>query len=383
MALLVPILTFWGLWQGIIGKLKDEIIKNPLNTEIISTGVRDFTPYFFDELEKNPNIKFVIPESRATVLPIELKSDETDYAKSQKVYIKSTKKGDPYLSYVSLEDQNSEVGFNDIYINSDIAKDFSVQKGDTLIISLTRRPVGQIHYDSEQIIMNVRGVIPVGIISNDWVQGNLCFAKTIDDYLIGKSISKDEWYGSSKNNCLSNTYQKFRLYAKDIDTVEFLSDDFRKLNIEVDTNAAKIIEVKSLDKAFKIVFNSLLFIVVIGALASVISSTIYLVIKNRKSLAGLSLLGMGKMPLQLFISTQVIISSFIASLLACGCFILVSYMINQNFNKGLVGVDNICSLSINQLGLSVVIVVVVMFIASLLSYFKLQYIEPSEGMRDV
>jgi putative ABC transport system permease protein len=297
--------------------------------------------------------------------------------------MKSTKKGDPYLGYDSQETQNRDVGFNDIYINSDIAKDFSVKKGDTLVINLTRKPAGQTNFDTEQIVMNVRGIIPVSIMSSEWILGNVCFTMAIDEYLRGRSISKDEWNGILSEDCSSKIYQKFRLYAKDYNTVEFLSDEFRNKNIKVDTNAAKIREVKSLDNAFKIVFQSLLLIVVLGALASVISSTIYLVIKNRKSLAGLSLLGMGRKPLQLFISTQVIISSFIASLLACVCFMLVSYMINKNFNQGIVDAEKICSLSFSQLGLSIFIVVVVMFLASLLSYFKHTEIEPSEGMRDV
>jgi hypothetical protein len=291
----------------------------------------------------------------------------------------STKKGDPIL-FKSSENINSEIGFYDIFITVPIAKYFDAKEGDVLTATVSRTVNGFL--ETQSVDLNVKGIIPISVLSNEKVFANLAFLEKVERYYENRPVPELNWQGSRTED-YPTLYQSFRLHASSLEAVERLNAKFSAKGILVNTNVSEIEHVKGLDVGFKYVFLTLLVVVGIGTFASAASGSIDQVAKNRKSLACLNLLGMGKFHLQIFSSLQVAISGFLAAFGACVLFYFVSKLINFLFYNSYQNVGEICSFSYSKLLMCIGIVVLFMILASLCAYKALSDIEPSEGMRDV
>jgi hypothetical protein len=178
-------------------------------------------------------------------------------------------------------------------------------------------------------------------------------------------------------------YSRFRLYSKDLDGVERLRLHLLNLGVNSLTQAAQIKLVKDLDHSFTVVFLALFVVVGGGAFASAASGSIDQVIKTRRSLAVLALLGISKFKLLIFTMVQSALTGLLAALGAEALFLLLAKTLNSYFGGSLGSVDEVCSLSAYKLLAAALILILFMTTASGCAYTSLADIEPSEGMRDV
>jgi putative ABC transport system permease protein len=380
MALLVPLLTVMGLRDGIIGTLSERLISDPSNLEIVPEGVRDYDLAFFQNLENDPDVRFVIPNTRNFAFTLALGKPGYN---TKRVAARSTKKGDPILDYVEPAVGNEEVGLFDIYPSKTVAEFFDAKPGDTLTVTVSRTLNG--YLETQNLDLAVKGIIPLwalGDQDNSMMLANLQLLEKIERYFEDRPVPELGWPGNRMETYPAR-YQTFRLYASELDAVERLRVRFERGGLIVKTSAKEIANVKSLDSAFTVVFFTLLCVVGGGAFASAVSGSIDQVAKNRKSLACLNLLGMGKFHLQIFTSVQVTISGLIAAVGACGFYLVVAKILNEVFYGKMRDVAEVCRLSPEKLLISVGIVVIFMTLASFYANKSLSDIEPSEGMRDV
>ncbi|MDR2461013.1 MAG: hypothetical protein LBE38_09590 [Deltaproteobacteria bacterium] len=372
-------MTVMGLRDGIIGTLTERLVNDPQNLEIVPLGIRDYPEYMFTRLAQLPDVAYVVPDTRIIAYTISLSRE--NYPNLQ-ASAKSTTAGDPILATISPEMQIQGPQLTEIFISKPVAENFQVKEGDIIVATITRNVVG--HVESEKVNLTVKGIFPLHVLNEKIILASLDFLKMVSDYQEDYAVPEMGWEGTRTRDASNPIlYQSFRLYAKDMDSVERLRLALNVQGIDVITNAKRIADVKRLDRAFTIVFLTLLLVVGIGALASAISGSFDLVGKNRKSLACLALLGVPRGRLQLFSTVQAAISGFFSAIGACGLFFLVGNILNNVFTGEIENLPSICSLSITKLLISVVVVVVFMILASLCAYSALSDIEPSEGMRDV
>jgi hypothetical protein len=178
-------------------------------------------------------------------------------------------------------------------------------------------------------------------------------------------------------------FSRFRLYSKDLDGVERLRRHLAGLGVDTVTQAAQIKLVKDIDHSFTVVFVAMFVVVGGGAFASAASGSIDQVLKMRRSLAVLALLGISKIRLLIFTMFQAAMTAILATVGAESLFLILAKTLNAYFGGNLGSVDEVCSLSSTKLALAGFITVFFMIAASGCAYTSLADIEPSEGMRDV
>ncbi len=64
-AVLAPLLVLFGLKNGVIERVRVELVENPMVRQITNTATRSFDQAFFNTLRAWPNVAFVIPRARA------------------------------------------------------------------------------------------------------------------------------------------------------------------------------------------------------------------------------------------------------------------------------------------------------------------------------
>ncbi|MDR1035031.1 MAG: hypothetical protein LBT40_00200 [Deltaproteobacteria bacterium] len=381
----MPLLTIFGLKDGIVGTMRNRLTTDPGTLEITPVGHPNFVPDFFRELESDPDVTFVVPNTRdVSNILVLMKPGLQPLRVSTGV----TAAGDPLTSIASDSALPGKAGgrpeFLEIWVSEQAAGKLGLRPGDSVTGRVSRSERGYLEHGDA--VLTVAGVLPAHVADTDLILGSLDFLRAVELFRSGYPHEELGWEGTNTVKLPGSdtvAYQQFRLYARDLDAVGRLQRKLNAMGVMVKARTSEIARVRNMDTAFSMVTLTLLAVVGIGALASASSGSLDQVAKNRKSLACLALLGLGKRHLFLFSSFQAALSGLLASVLAAGLFLATARVLNYLFMGSIRNVERFCTLSWGKLGLSSGAVVLFMILASLAAYKALANIEPSEGMRDV
>ncbi|MDR3152857.1 MAG: hypothetical protein LBW85_00960 [Deltaproteobacteria bacterium] len=383
-AFLVPLLTIFGLKDGIVGTLENRLLSDPRTLEITSIGHPNFRPEFFAGLAADPDVTYVVPDTRDISNFIHL---EREGGAALRVASAPSSEGDPLVALAASGarpgDAGRPPGLREIYVSEPAAEALRLKAGDKVTGIVTRSVNGFI--ERARTEFTVLGVIPKQAVDSEAVLASLPMMRATELFRSGYGNAELGWEGRDPAEVPPGgpIYQRFRLYARDLDAVGRLQRRFQESGVMVSARTAEIQRVKTMDTAFSLVILTLLGVVGTGAFASAASGSVDQVAKNRKSLACLALLGLGRPHLLAFSSFQAALTGLLASLLAAGLFLATARILNYLFMGTLRNVESFCSLSWAKLGVASGAAVLFMIIASLTAYTALSDIEPSEGMRDV
>jgi putative ABC transport system permease protein len=178
-------------------------------------------------------------------------------------------------------------------------------------------------------------------------------------------------------------YASFRLYARSLEAVAPLWRFFQSRTIEVYVRVAEIDTVRTLDRAFSIVFGLIAGTALCGFMASMASSALAGVRRKSRSLGIIRLLGFSRSALLLFPMIQAVVTGLLGSLLACLLYLGVAFSIDRLFAASLPGEPEICALPFLYVAAIIAIVPVISALSSLFAAWQATTIEPSEVIRDV
>jgi putative ABC transport system permease protein len=377
-AFIVPMLTVLGIRDGIIGTLTRRLLENPRNLEITPKGTQSFSLDFFEPLQAHPDAAFLVPQIRDLSSTINLIVEEKP---SFDADLYATGPNDPLLKETVFSSGGERpLGLEGIYISENVAEKLEIKAGSELTGRIGRNRGGKAEY--VRFPLTVLGVIPRHITPKNTVFCSLDLLRMTEEYRNGYSVPELEWDGREKPD-VPILYSRFRLYAKDLDGVERLRLHLAGLGVETLTQAAQIKLVKDLDHSFTVVFLALFIVVGGGAFASAASGSIDQVLKMRRSLAILALLGISKIKLLVFTMFQAALTGLLATIGAEILFLILAKTLNTYFGGVMSSIDEVCSLSVYKLALAAAITVVFMITASGCAYTSLADIEPSEGMREI
>ncbi|MDR1546772.1 MAG: hypothetical protein LBU12_08725 [Deltaproteobacteria bacterium] len=404
-AFLTPMLTILGVRDGVVGTLTDRLLQNPRNLELTPSGTQDYQPDFFDGLRAKPDAAFVIPETRTLSATMVLK--KKDFPPFQ-TDLSATAPGDPLLAHVlSSAGQKAagqkaagegagegagwdgrEIGLREVFVSEALAKKLSLVPGEKFVGEVSRSRGGDVsrnlggEVESAEVELTVLGILPQHLIAGYRLLCSLELLSAAEDYRSGWEAQKLGWTGGPRPDAPPR-YARFRLYAKDLDGVERLRAQLAAEGVETRTQAAQIALVKSLDRAFTVVFAALFLVAGLGAFASVVSGSIDQVAKMRRSLAVLALLGFSKFRLLIFTMIQAALTGLLASAAAAGLFMAIAEALNSYFGGAMGLGESVCRLAPEKLAVAAAAMVFFMTVGSGCAYVKLAAIEPSEGLRDV
>ena len=173
------------------------------------------------------------------------------------------------------------------------------------------------------------------------------------------------------------------MYAADREEVTPLWHWLQKRQVEVYVKSAEIETVKSLDRAFSIVFGLIAGAAVFGFAASTASSALAGVRRKSRSLGIMRLIGFTRGGIMLFPLAQSLVTGLLGSFLAFALYAGVAYSIDTLFSASLPGGTAVCSLPFSYAALVLALVLLLSAVSCLAAARQATIIEPSEVIRDV
>ncbi len=375
-AVLAPLLVLFGVKSGIISTMADRLIENPKNREIAPVGSGRFDDAWFQAVSNLSAVAFVIPQTRSIAASMVLVNREGADPRSVGVDLIPTGKGDPLLGKWAIVPDNNLV----IVLSASAARKLGVSKGSAVTGRIGRSMAGR----KEQVTvqLTVGAVLPLAAYQLDSAFVRLDLLTATEDYRDGFGSPSFGWPGKVRPAGARN-YPGFRLYARSIYDVPDLRDQFADQGMEVYTKAEEIEVVKSLDRAFTLIFRLIAVVAVLGYFASMTSSVLANVNRKSRHLGVIRLIGFTTGSIIWFPIFQALMTAVLGNLTALVLYQVVEKSINRLFGTYLAIGEYVCRLTVPHMIFSLLLTVAIAILASAYAAYRTASIEPSEVIRDV
>jgi len=181
---------------------------------------------------------------------------------------------------------------------------------------------------------------------------------------------------------IQSGFRGFRLYAKDLDSVEPLYNKLKSQGIQVTAKIEAIERIKTLDSGLSRLFWLIAILGVTGAICVLAASIYASVERKRNQLAVLRLLGMSRGDLFFFPVFEAIFIATGSCIIAILAYKLVSEIINSIFRKEMRVGELICTLPESIIFWTVIITLMIAVLSSLIGALKTSNIDPAEALRE-
>ncbi len=374
-AILAPMLVLFGLKHGIVTTMRERLIEDPANRQILPAASGRFDPAWFRQTAARPEVGFVLPQTRTIAASMFLRNAAAPNRPLTTVELVPSAPGDPLLAM-----QPPPTSLDRIVLSRPAADKLGVGEGAVLEGSLTRVLRGQ----SERVTLplTVAGVLPLASFDRDAGFVSLDLLVAAEDYRDGRAVEALGWSGTAPLGA-DRAFAGFRLYARSIEDVAGLRDRLQAQGVEVRTRAAEIETVRALDRNLTAVFWIVAAIGVAGYALSLASSLWGNVDRKRREIAVLRLVGFDTPRCILFPACQAAIVALVGSALAMSAYAAVAASVNRFFTASLAAGERVCQLAPEHLAYAAGATLVLAIVASGVGGLHAARIQPSEALRDV
>jgi putative ABC transport system permease protein len=177
-------------------------------------------------------------------------------------------------------------------------------------------------------------------------------------------------------------YASFRLYARNIDTVEGLRQFFEEQAIPVHTEARRIKDVLDLDKYLTLIFWLIATVGIIGGVMALLASLYASVERKKRELSVLRLIGLSGPVLFRYPIYQGMLIGTGGFVVAVAFFSVIATMINTLFRAHLAAGESFCRLPLLHAASALGMTVLIAILAAAVAAWRVTKIEPAEALRD-
>jgi putative ABC transport system permease protein len=356
--------------------MAERLIENPKNREIVPVGSGRFDDQWFRAVDKLSAVAFVIPQTRTIAASMVLVNRRKKTPLSVAVDLIPTGTGDPLLvkwAKVPTTDRT-------VVLSASAARKLGVATGDVVSGRIGRSVGGK--KEQVSVLLTVGAVLPLAAYQLDGAFVRLKLLTATEDYRDGFKVAQYDWPGQERPAGMRH-YPGFRLYARSIYDVPDLHDQFAEQGLEVYTKAEEIEVVKSLDRAFSLIFRLIAVVAVLGYFASMTSSVLANVNRKSRHLGVTRLIGFSTGSIIWFPIFQALLTAVLGNLMALALYQVVEKSINHIFGAYLAAGEYVCRLTLAHMVYSLLLTMAIALAASATAAYRTASIEPSEVIRDV
>lgn len=372
-SMLTPLLSLLGLKNGVISTMRERLLEDPM--VMIITPKSDAGKYnadFIRQLSSLSGAAFAIGRTRATTTDVTF---ENERGGTVSIGLEPAAEGEPVLAKYSMsvpkDGQKPQ-----IVLSATAAKTLAAQKGSLLVAMLGRRTPGG-KFESEKITFQVADILPLEAADRKMGFVPLQVMEDMEDYRDYLEVPQRGFAGNPKSH--ARNYASFRLYAKNLNEVENLARELEGMNIETITRAREIAGIRRLEEAINQVILIISFAVGAGFVAFTLSSAKGAVVRKKRMLGMLRLLGFPHLALTMYPIVQAILTALCGLVLSFVLYGIVSYTIANAFSsQGAL----VCRLGFNDVVFSVVVVFVLALLGTAKSAYTAGNMEPSAVIRE-
>lgn len=373
-AVLGPMMVLFALKYGIISGMFGQLIDDPRNRELRPIYSGHFDIGWMDELQKRPDVGFLIPKTRGLAASMFLKSSNAPRIIS--VELIPTSKNDPLLSNI-LEYPKR---FESIVLSKSVAKKLNVKPGDIIDGSIQR------HYNGlkerKHLPLKVVSIASSSAFTRDGAFASLSLLEAIESYRDGQAVQALDWQGSEPIN-EEKFFTGFRLFARSIKDVSGLQKWLETQGVEVITQVDEIKSVQDMEQTLSTIYWVIALIGIIGFSTSLGANLWANVERKRKDLSIIRVIGFSTIDMITFPIIQSLLTIFFGWLLAVAVYQGVSMWINILMNSQLEAGTQVCILLPEHYLISLLVATMLAILVASLAGIRASFIEPAEGMREI
>jgi putative ABC transport system permease protein len=372
-AVLGPVLVLFGLRYGVVDGMVGELARDPSSRQITPRASGRYDRSWFAELERRPEVAFLIPQTRHATMAAALLGEGETPRLLDSVDLVPSAAGDPLLGA-----ESPPIGFETLVLSPAAAEQLRVRPGDRVKVIVGRHPSGV--EEETEISLRVSGLsldesfdYPVAFMS-------LSLLEAIEAYKDGAA-----WADAGVER--RHGHAGFRLYARTIYDVEPLARELTEQDIPVSTNADQLELVQFLDRSLGRIFWIVTAVAGGGFLLALAASLWASVDRKRRELSVLRLLGFSSSQMVLFPIFQSVYTALCSSGIALLLFSIASISINEYFASLRQHIDTpdwaVCRLLPVHMATAVFLTVAGAVLASFFSARRVAQISPAEGLRQL
>jgi putative ABC transport system permease protein len=347
---------------------------DPRNLEVIVVGNRSLPPDWFHLVGGNAAAGFIVPNTRSLSSTITL-APSSGGASVGDVQMIPTASGDPLLEGIQAPGDDGQ-----IVLSAATARKLGVSVGGMVRGAIQRRV-------NDQDQASVRPLQVVAIAPEDRASGDFAFVTLsllvmTEDYRDGTGSGID--VAPIDPLVLgARTYASARLYARDLDRVEALSEAVEHTGASVRMRSQQISVVRVLNRSLDRVAGLIVALGMAGLGISIAVSQWLGVERRRREISVLRLVGLTRSRALLMLVVEALIISSCAILGAGIVYLAISPVADRLF-AAVEALDGpICSLAAWQFVLLAAVTVVSGGIGSLVGGARVLSVEPGECVREV
>lgn len=374
-SILAPLLLLFGLKTGVVSTMKQKLLENPVNLEIVIYQNARLDGAWFDALRAHEDVAFVIPRTRTINATLDVIAPDRRAVTG--VEVLPTAPGDPLIP----ESFEMPLQWNRILLSHTAGVKLGVGKGGALEGIVKRRVDGR-----DQITrfkLEVIGVLPESVFGRAAVFAPLNLLTAMEDYRDGLSVQLFDQGVLGSEASKRSSFANARVYAASLGAVAPLADFIRAAGVEVRTHAREIENVRAIERVLTFVFSVIAVIASTGFALSLIGSLWINVERKRKDLALLRLLGYRREGVVLIPVVQAVAITTAAFTLALLAYTIGAHIFNQQLGENLADSQFVCRLYPSDVLTAAGITLAIALTASLVGGYRASKVDPAECLREI
>jgi putative ABC transport system permease protein len=378
-AVLTPLLVLVGLHQGVLGQLQEALRTNPAMREIAPrvTGTNRFTEAWISAVSARPDVSFIVGDARFTAAAVVARRADALDEPGVVATLVPTAANDPLRE---PKDEPWADGVGSVVLSDLAARDIGTGLGKQMSLHIPRRRDGQ--DEGQDLRVTVVGILPPGrMVDRRVILAPAQLVLWIQQFRDGSAIPALGWSGAPLPSD-PDYYERFRLYARQIDDVGGLVDWLQAQGIEPISRIEDIAPVQALNRGLSTVLLIIAAFTASGFAVAVAATQWSGVERKRRELALLALIG--------YRSGFLIGMALLEALMLGLAGVLVSLLL---FYGAAMSIDAVfahyqrlsapaCQLSLSDIAISLSVTVALTVAASAAAAWQIARIEPAEMLRD-
>ena len=373
-AIIAPLLLLFGLKTGVVSALRQSLLNDPHNLEILVYGNTRLERAWFETYAKREDLSFILPRTRTINATIDL--IDADRRIRSAVEMIPTAAGDPLLPKgLPVPSHPAHV-----LVTETLAKRLDAGPGTVFTGVVKRSTDGR--SDNALLELKVIGLVPETSFARDAVFTTLDLLVATEDYRDGQRRSLTNADLNAEMASSRTHFANARVYAADLDAEAGLAAAMRADGIEIRTQSEKIQLVRAFDDTLSFVFHVIAVIGSLGCTRALGGALRVNVDRKRRDLALLRLFGFRNATVVMVPLTQSLAIASGGFLLAYGAYLTGAITFNQVLGANLADRGYVCHLEGPDLLTAALVTLFIALAAAVAGGYHASRIEPAESLRE-
>ena len=372
-AIIAPLMLLFGLKTGVIATLRQDLVNDPRNLEIVVYGAHRLDRAWFTSTARRPDLGFLLPRTRTINATIDLTDQERRTFEA--IDMVPTAVGDPLLP----PDLPVPASASQVLLTETLAQRIGWTAGQPLTGIVRRSRNGT--PEQAEFALEPIAVIPSGRVAREAVFTPPDLLTAAEDYRDGvRATLTDADLRAPIANARSE-YAGARVYARDLDAVDTLAAAMRAQGIAIRTQAERIESVRAFDRTLSFILRVIALIGLTGCALALGGALWVNVERKRRDLALLRLFGFPNGIVALMPMVQSTVIAALALVLALLAYLVGAAAFNRTLGQNLAGHGYVCQLEPRHLVVAALVTLLVAVAAAVAAGYHANRIDPAECLR--